>query len=421
MGSSSLTTASGGLDAERLDALVDALAAARARGEQLVLVSSGAIAAGLAPLGLAARPEDLAHQQAAASVGQGLLIARYTASFARYGIRVGQVLLTNDDMAQDDRYGNARRTLDALLALGVLPVVNENDTTATDEIRFGDNDRLAALVAGLVRADRLVLLSDVDGVYDADPRLPGSRRIPEVRTGRELDGLDLSFPGSGLGSGGMATKVAAARTATGAGITVRLTAASRVADALAGRPCGTLFHAAAVERGAGAGDPAAGAGGRVTGAEFLAVVADVTGRSGLSLADAFHDIGGTSLQAMRICARLRRRTGVPLLPQALFESATLGEFLGGLFGREFGGGESGGGVHGEIGDEFGGEHTAEYRGADDGAHEGGHDGAHEGGHDGANGLGRGRPYEVLPEGELRGRTPAPDSTAGLCGGVRRAA
>ncbi|MFG2294345.1 glutamate 5-kinase [Streptomyces sp. NPDC048603] len=336
VGSSSLTSAAGGLDAERLDALVDALAAARGRGEQLVLVSSGAIAAGLAPLGLAARPEDLAHQQAAASVGQGLLIARYTASFARHGIRVGQVLLTGDDVAHAGRYGNARRTLEALLALGVLPVVNENDTVATDEIRFGDNDRLAALVAGLVRADRLVLLSDVDGVYDADPRLPGSRRIAEVRSPGELSGLDLSSPGSGLGSGGMATKIEAARTATEEGITVRVASAARAADALAGRPCGTLFHPRGTRpelSGAEASGPAVP--GTVAGgvtasavtAVLLGIVRDVTARPGLTPADNFHDIGGTSLQAMRICARLRKATGIPFLPQDLFESATLEEFL----------------------------------------------------------------------------------------------
>ncbi|MFG2987482.1 glutamate 5-kinase [Streptomyces sp. NPDC048258] len=336
VGSSSLTTASGGLDAERLDALVDALAAARARGELLVLVSSGAIAAGLAPLGLTARPEDLAHQQAAASVGQGLLIARYTASFARYGIRVGQVLLTNDDVTRDAQYGNARRTLDALLALGVLPVVNENDTVATDEIRFGDNDRLAGLVAGLVQADRLVLLSDVDGVYDADPRLPGSRRIADVHSGLELDGLDLSSPGAGLGTGGMATKITAALTATEAGITVRVTAASRAAEALAGRPCGTLFHARTTTAAATSthADTHAEADADLADAipdglldGLLDIVRDVTGLPDLTAADDFQDIGGTSLQAMRVCTRLRTRTGIPFAPQNLFESRSLKEFL----------------------------------------------------------------------------------------------
>ena len=150
---------------------------ARRRTREIVLVSSGAIAAGLAPLGLRRRPQDLARQQAAASVGQGLLVARYTASFARYGIRVGQVLLTSDDTSRRAHYRNASRTLDKLLAMGALPVVNENDTVATDEIRFGDNDRLAALVAHLVRADLLVLLSDVDGLYDGDPSRPGTSRI----------------------------------------------------------------------------------------------------------------------------------------------------------------------------------------------------------------------------------------------------
>ena len=154
-----------------------------------MLVSSGAIAAGLAPLGLPSRPRDLARQQAAASVGQGLLVARYTASFARYGIRVGQVLLTSDDVSRRAHYRNAYRTLDQLLAMGALPVVNENDTVATDEIRFGDNDRLAALVAHLVRADLLVLLSDVDGLYDGDPRTPGTTPDRRGRAGpRDLGG-----------------------------------------------------------------------------------------------------------------------------------------------------------------------------------------------------------------------------------------
>ena len=133
-------------------------------GGQVVLVSSGAIASGLAPLGLSARPRDLATQQAAASVGQGLLIARYTAAFARHGIRTGQVLLSADDLMRRTHYRNAQLTLDRLLELGVLPVVNENDTVATDEIRFGDNDRLAALVAHVTRAGALILLSDVDGL-----------------------------------------------------------------------------------------------------------------------------------------------------------------------------------------------------------------------------------------------------------------
>ncbi|WP_344342402.1 glutamate 5-kinase [Kitasatospora putterlickiae] len=244
VGSSSLTTAAGGIDADRVDALVDALAKVRTRpgAPEIVLVSSGAIAAGLSPLGLEKRPKDLARQQAAASVGQGLLIARYTASFARYGLRVGQVLLTAEDASRRAHYRNAYRTLDQLLAMGAMPVVNENDTVATAEIKFGDNDRLAALVAHLVRADLLVLLSDVDGLYDGDPSRPGTSRIAQVAGPDDLDGIEIGSAGkAGVGTGGMVTKVEAARIATGAGIPVVLTAASHAADALAGRPTGTLF------------------------------------------------------------------------------------------------------------------------------------------------------------------------------------
>lgn len=244
VGSSSLTTAAGGLDADRVDALVDVLAKVRSGGErEIVLVSSGAIAAGLAPLGLLRRPKDLARQQAAASVGQGLLVARYTASFARYGVRVGQVLLTSNDTSRRAHYRNAYRTLDQLLDMGALPVVNENDTVATDEIRFGDNDRLAALVAHLVRADLLVLLSDVDGLYNGDPSTPGTSRVAEVTGPDDLAGVTIGSAGkAGVGTGGMVTKVEAARIATAAGVPVVLTSASRAADALAGRDTGTYFH-----------------------------------------------------------------------------------------------------------------------------------------------------------------------------------
>jgi glutamate 5-kinase len=243
IGSSSLTTSRGGLDARRVEALVEVLAARRAAGVEIVLVSSGAIAAGLVPLALPRRPRDLATQQAAASVGQGLLVARYTEAFGRHGIRVGQVLLTVDDVVRRSHYRNAYRTLAKLLEMGVLPIVNENDTVATEEIRFGDNDRLAALVAHLVHADALLLLSDVDALYDGDPRNAQARRVADVRGPADLVGVQMRRPGrSGVGTGGMVTKVEAARIATAAGIPVVLTSAELAGPALAGEPVGTLFH-----------------------------------------------------------------------------------------------------------------------------------------------------------------------------------
>ncbi len=243
VGSSSLTSAAGGIDPHRVRALVHAIAELRSRGAEVVLVSSGAIAAGLSPLALARRPQDLATQQAAASVGQGLLVHRYTEEFAQHGQPVGQVLLTVDDVTRRSHYRNAYRTFAKLLELGVLPIVNENDTVATSEIRFGDNDRLAALVAHLVHADLLVLLSDVDGLYDGDPRVPGSALLAEIASERDLEGVSIGRTGpAGIGTGGMQTKIEAARIATGAGIPVVLAAAGSAAAALAGEPAGTLFH-----------------------------------------------------------------------------------------------------------------------------------------------------------------------------------
>ncbi|WP_329107014.1 glutamate 5-kinase [Micromonospora sp. NBC_01699] len=252
VGSSSLTTASGGLDTDRVDALTDVLAALAADGREIVLVSSGAIAAGLAPLGLPRRPRDLATQQAAASVGQGLLIGRYAASFARHGRTVGQVLLTVDDVTRRVHYRNAYRTLRKLLDLRAVPIVNENDTVATEEIRFGDNDRLAALVAALVQADLLVLLSDVDALYTGDPAKPGTTRIEQVHSTDDLATVTIGRAGrAGVGTGGMVTKVEAARIATGFGIPVVLTAAPLAAEALAGADhVGTLFHPAVQRPGA---------------------------------------------------------------------------------------------------------------------------------------------------------------------------
>ena len=204
-------------------------------------MSSGAIAAGIVPLGHTSRPRDLATQQAAASVGQGALIAAYTSAFGAHGLTVGQVLLTVDDLIRRQNYGNARRAVGRLLHLGVVPVVNENDAVATDEIGFGDNDRLAALIAHLTHADALLLLTDVDGLYDGPPSEPGAARIPLVRGQEDLAEVRLGGTGSKVGTGGMVTKVEAARIATGAGVTTLLTSADRVVDALTGRDVGTVF------------------------------------------------------------------------------------------------------------------------------------------------------------------------------------
>ena len=232
VGSSSLTTAAGGLDPNRLDALVDAIAGRVAAGSQVVLVSSGAIAAGLAPLRLPRRPRDLATQQAAASVGQQLLAERYAGSFARHQLTVGQILLTSDDVVRRAHYRNAQRTFGKLLSFGVVPVVNENDTVATAEIRFGDNDRLAALVAHLVGAGALILLSDVDALYTGDPRLATSVPVREVADAGALSDVGIAPAGSDVGTGGMESKLTSALTATGAGIPVLLASAADAVAAL---------------------------------------------------------------------------------------------------------------------------------------------------------------------------------------------
>jgi glutamate 5-kinase len=245
VGSSSLTGSAGsGLDTSAVDKLVDAVAILKKRGVEVLVVSSGAIAAGLSPLGLTTRPKDLATQQAAASVGQGLLIYRYTESFARHGITASQVLITSDDVVRRSHYRNAQRTFDRLLALGVVPVINENDTVGTQEIRFGDNDRLAALVSHLVHADLLILLSDIDALYDAPPTSANAKQITDVKDFALLDEAQIGGTGSaGVGSGGMVTKVEAARIATGAGIPVVLTSLANVSSAVSGEQIGTLFHA----------------------------------------------------------------------------------------------------------------------------------------------------------------------------------
>ena len=240
VGSSSLTHADDGIDHDRMRELVETLVDVRASGRDVVLISSGAIAAGLAPLGMPKRPRDLANQQAAAAVGQGLLIHEYAQLFAEHGLNVGQVLLTVEDITRQASYRNAVRTLGRLLRLKVVPIINENDTVATHEIRFGDNDRLAALVAQLVRADALVLLSDVDGLYTAHPEEPGSELIAHVADAHAVT-ADTSRVGSAVGTGGMTTKLQAAQIAVAAGISVVLTSAGQARPALFGEQVGTYF------------------------------------------------------------------------------------------------------------------------------------------------------------------------------------
>ncbi len=240
IGSSALTSLVGGLDVERLDRLADAVETRMRAGTDVVVVSSGAIGAGIAPLGLTKRPRDLATKQAAASVGQLALAHAWGTSFARYDRTVGQVLLTAEDIARRTNHRNAQRTLDRLRSLGAVAVVNENDTVATAEIRFGDNDRLAALVSHLVGADALILLSDVPGLYDGDPRKGHATLIPEVDSPEDLDGV-VAGSGGALGTGGMASKLSAARLAADAGVPVLLAAASDADAALTAADVGTAF------------------------------------------------------------------------------------------------------------------------------------------------------------------------------------
>jgi len=220
------------------------------RGERMVLVTSGAVGLGCEVLGLQKRPSELEALQAAAAVGQGRLMALYQDAFAVRGLSVAQVLLTRGDLASRRRYQRACRTLEQLLAWGVVPVVNENDTLATDELRFGDNDTLSALVAVAVGADELILLTDVDSLYSGDPRTDAeARAIPVVRDLAELERLSSVASGGGQwGTGGMTTKLRAARIATSSGIRVRLADGRdpAVLEALfAGERVGTVFQPSA--------------------------------------------------------------------------------------------------------------------------------------------------------------------------------
>ncbi len=238
VGSSSIS----GENAGRIGTIVDALAAAHGRGAQVVLVSSGAIATGMPYLELDSRPTDLATQQAAAAVGQNVLIYRYQDSLDRYGVVAGQVLLTAGDLENPVHRSNAQRAMERLLGLRILPIVNENDTVATHEIRFGDNDRLAALVAQLIRADALVLLSDIEALYTRPPGEPGAEPIDRIAPDDDLSALTFgAVVVNSVGTGGAATKVSAARLAAASGIGVLVTSADLVDQALSGAAIGTWF------------------------------------------------------------------------------------------------------------------------------------------------------------------------------------
>ena len=245
IGSSSLTREDGGLDLNRIDAVARLVSRWRGRDREVVIVSSGAVAAGLDPLGFSAKPKDLPSVQAAAAMGQGLLMARWTAAFQAHHLDAAQVLLTTDDVMRRDHYTNVRASLTRLLGLGVVPILNENDAVTTRELRFGDNDRLAALIAQMITADALVLLTDVDGLYTAPPDHPGSQLIERVAGVDDLMSVLVTGAGSRVGTGGMATKVQAAMLATASGIGVQLASANDLQAVLEGTHVGTWFEPSA--------------------------------------------------------------------------------------------------------------------------------------------------------------------------------
>jgi glutamate 5-kinase len=244
VGSGLVTNAATGADADRIEALAAEIAAVR-EGRQVVLVTSGAIVTGIARLALPPRPRSIPEKQAAAAVGQSALMWHYEMAFKRHGIAVGQVLLTAHDISDRARYLNARNTLTTLLGLGVLPIVNENDTVVVDEIKVGDNDNLSAHVAALIDADLLVLLTDVDGLYTADPaRDPAARRLDTVDAVTDQIRQLVWRPGGTTSVGGMATKLEAAQKSAASGVPMLIARggeAGVLARILAGEPVGTYF------------------------------------------------------------------------------------------------------------------------------------------------------------------------------------
>lgn len=245
IGSTLLTRNGEGLDRSMLTPWVEQMAARRLAGQEVVLVSSGAVAEGMARMGWRRRPKALHELQAAAAIGQMGLVRAYEDCFQRHGLHTAQVLLTRDDLANRARYLNARSTLRTLVQLGVVPVINENDTVATDELRFGDNDTLAALVANLIEAELLILLTDQDGLFDQDPRFnPEARLIQETWVDDPLLDQVAGGSASGLGTGGMITKIRAARLAARSGTPTVIAPgrSERVLERIGrGEPVGTLL------------------------------------------------------------------------------------------------------------------------------------------------------------------------------------
>ena len=247
IGSALLTNDGAGLDRNAIDSWVEQIAQLLAAGNEVVLVSSGAIAEGIVRLGWKTRPDSIHELQAAAAVGQMGLIQAYESSFMRFDRHTAQILLDHDDMANRQRYLNARGALQTLIGLNVVPIVNENDTVVTDEIRFGDNDRLAALVANLIDADKLVILTDKDGLYDANPDThPDAQLISEaMATDTKLDSLAGGSSGT-LGRGGMVTKLQAARLAARSGCSTVIAGGRNhhiLHQVAAGKTVGTLLSA----------------------------------------------------------------------------------------------------------------------------------------------------------------------------------
>lgn len=245
IGSSSLTNQNGGLSIEKLREHVNAIALLKEKGHEVVLISSGAVAAGFMDLGYPSRPKTVAGKQAAAAVGQGLLLRGYTEEFKKHGVVVAQLLLTRQNFLYKDQYNNAHATLSELLKRNVVPIINENDSVSLEELNFGDNDMLSALVSGLVHADFLVILTDVNGIYDQNPRThPDAKRYNFLDKIHEDLVSGATEPGSKVGTGGMKSKIEAARTALGLGVKVFIgsgTGDDKLVDILAGKGDGTYI------------------------------------------------------------------------------------------------------------------------------------------------------------------------------------